>query len=137
MARTFHHIIGPVEGHAHQNVRTPAQYLAVQAQYLEKGVPHEATEGERQLASAPLINFGQWVLRCACGNAPSVSVAWDLACCFECGAIYRHLAFPPDRVAIEHVLLARTRQDRNWDSQTETLADLIAQNITRGDEVPV
>lgn len=140
--RTYPFITGPAEGHAHQGVRSPKQYLAVQAREvarvraagLDDAVPHAATARERAEASVPHINHGQWKLRCACGNAPSVSVEWDLACCFECGAIYRDLAFPPNRSAIEAVLLKRPRQARNWTD--ETVAQLAAENRAHGDEVP-
>lgn len=143
MARTYPHIIGPIEGHAHQKVKTPQDYLDVQARYLshnrnagvDDSAPHDATAAERAAASAPYISLGQWVMNCACRNAPSVSVAWDLACCLECGAIYRGLTFPEDRDAIEAVLLKRDRRARNW-APPETLADLVAQNRASGDEVP-
>ena len=143
MARTYDYIIGPAEGHAAQRVTSPERYLAVQAQYLKNNrdhgvddsVPHDATPEEIAAASAPYISVGQWVMDCACKNAPSVSIEWDLACCFECGAIYRSLPFPPDRAAIESVLLQRIRRARNW-TPAETLADLIAQNLANGDEVP-
>lgn len=144
MARTYDYIIGPAEGHAHQGVKSPETYLKVQAAYLtinssanvDDAVPHEATAEEVAAAGLPQVSFGQWVMRCGCGNAPSVSVAWDLACCFECGAIYRGLSFPPDRAQIERVLVARKRQHRNWEAP-ETLADLIADNVANGNEVPV
>lgn len=143
MPRTYDYIIGPAEGHAHQGVKSPETYLRVQAQYLahnrsagvDDAIPHEATEHERAQASAPYISLGQWVMNCACNNAPSVSKEWNLACCFECGAIYRDLECPVDREQIEAVLLKRVRRARNW-APPETLADLIAQNIANGDEVP-
>ncbi len=142
MARTYDFIIGPKEGHAHQGVKT-ADYLRVQADYLARnraaGVddarPHEATEQERAAASVPYIGLGQWVMDCACRNAPSVSREWDLACCFECGAIYRNLEFPEDRAQIESVLTFRARRHRNW-VPAETLAVVVAQNREKGDPVP-
>lgn len=143
MARTYDFIIGPREGHAHQRVTSPETYLAVQSRYLQQNrdagvdvaVPHEATDAEKAAASVPYIGVGQWVMDCGCGNAPSVSVEWDLACCFECGAIYRGLVFPAEREAIERVLVMRQRRHRNW-KPAESLADLIAQNIAHGDGVP-
>lgn len=141
MARTYDHIIGPREGHAHQHVRTAEDYLALQAKYLAQhraagvdvAVPHEATLEELATASAAYITFGQWKLDCACGNAPSVSVDWDLACCLECGAIYRGgLWFPEDRILIEEALLRRAlRRNRNW-RWPETLAFLLAENAQFG-----
>lgn len=143
MARTFPYIIGPAEGHAHQGVKSAASYLAAQAKYLQinreagvdDAVPHEATERERAKASAPFINIGQWKMTCACGNAPSVSFEWDLACCWECGAIYRNLPCPREKARIELVLTQRDRRGRNWDL-AETLSALIDENITHGDRVP-
>ena len=143
MARTYDHIIGPKEGHAHQGVKTADDYLRVQAGYLasnraagvDDAVPHEATDRERAQASAPYVNLGQWVMNCACNNAPSVSFEWDLACCLECGAIYRSLSVPRERSRIELVLTKRARRGRNWDA-TETLSDLIDQNLQHGDPIP-
>src|SRR5688572_6941155 len=143
MARIYPHIIGPKEGHAHQRVTSPDTYLAAQAKHLamnraagaDDAVPHEATAEERAQASAPYINSRQWLMTCACGNAPSVSVDWDLACCFECGAIYRGLTSPEDRATIEAVLVKRKPRARN-SAPPETRADLIAQNRANGDEVP-
>lgn len=143
MARTYDHIIGPIEGHAADRVKTPDDYLRVQAAYLKHNrdhsvdvaVPHEATAEELAAASAPFINLGQWCLLCACNNAPSVSFEWDLACCFECGAIYRNLTPPVERARLELVLVERGRRGRNWD-QSETLADVIDQNLAEGDAVP-
>ena len=119
MARTYDHIIGPKEGHAHQGVKTADDYLRVQAGYLasnraagvDDAVPHEATDRERAQASAPYVNLGQWVMNCACNNAPSVSFEWDLACCLECGAIYRSLWVPIERSRIE---LARWQLEAAW-----------------------
>jgi hypothetical protein len=142
MARTYDHIIGPIEGYSHLRVTSAAKYLSVQSEFLarnraagEDAHPHEATNEEKAQASEPFINIGQWKMRCACNDAPSVSVEWDLACCFECGAIYRNLSFPADRASIEAVLLCRGRRGRNWE-HPETLADLIAQNIEAGDVAP-
>lgn len=143
MPRTYDYIIGPAEGHAHQQVTSPERYLQVQAEYLARNraagvddaLPHEATEAERAKASAPYVNLGQWVMNCACHNAPSVSFEWDLACCLECGAIYRQLPVPRERVRIERVLLKRARRGRNWDHR-EQLSDVIAQNLEQGDAIP-
>ncbi len=143
MPRTYDYIIGPAEGHAHQRVRCAKTYLAAQARFMaenrtagvDDAVPHDATEAERVKASAPFISIGQWKMRCACNNAPSVSLEWDLACCLECGAIYRNLPIPSERVRIELVLLARGRRGRNWEHR-ETLSDLVVQNIEHGDDIP-
>ena len=142
--RNFAHIIGPKEGHAAQRVRTPDDYRRAQADFLSRqraagvtdAVPHEATEAERSRASVPYINRGQWLMDCACRNAPSVSVEWELACCFECGAIYQGgLVFPSNREALERVVAARARNHRNW-TPTESLEDVRRDNLARGDEVP-
>jgi hypothetical protein len=133
----FLYIAGPPECHG---VRTAAEYRALQHDVLRRLVatglaPATLTPHAGGTAPPPYVSAGRWVLDCPCGNAPSVSVPWDLALCLECGAIYTGLAFPPDRPRIETVLLNRQRQQRNW-KPPETLADLIEQNCAAGDAVP-
>jgi hypothetical protein len=133
----FSYIVGPRECHA---VRTAAEYHALQRDVLRRFVaqglapgalaPHPSTT-----YPAPYVSTGRWVLDCPCGNAPSVSVAWNLALCLECGAVYTGLTFLADRERIEALLLKRRRQHRNW-KPPETVADLIRQNLVAGDPIP-
>lgn len=61
------------------------------------------------------IRGGKWLLRCVCGNAPSVHPDWKVARCFECGAIYQGLDIPDDAAAIETALMRRPLGSRVWD----------------------
>ena len=62
-----------------------------------------------------LVSGGKWVVRCVCGNAPSVHPDWRTARCFECGAVYTDLVIPADRAGIEAALRPRPIPYRHWD----------------------
>lgn len=109
------------------------------------------------LTARPLaarVNWGIWIASCDCGAlsskvpAPGGVVFFDgpgaaLVWCVRCrngstGRGWRPVAGPPPavRAAIEAVLVLRPNvEDRNWDP-SETIADLVAQNVERGDPVP-
>lgn len=126
-------ITGPLHAHG---VKTAKDYLLKQAAHIRDlqnarpdgpwGAPHPVT--------APvdaLVSGGRWVVVCPCGNAPSASPDWQLACCFECGAIY-HPTFPVEREALEALLLARpVTRTRNW-APPESVADLTVENAVNG-----
>lgn len=79
------------------------------------------------------INYGRWMVRCACGDRPLVHPGWSLALCLGCGAIYERLQMPEDADAIARVLCARPEiGQRNW-APPETLEHLISENIAHGD----
>ena len=104
--------------HAH-GVRTPEAYLAAHAAFIAAMQarydmlvwrdPWPAPDGAR-----PQISGGRWLVLCTCANGCSASPEWDLACCFECGAIYRRLVWPADREALEARLMALPSSDRHW-----------------------
>lgn len=82
--------------------------------------------------AVPLVTGGKWVVICECGDAPMASPEWDEARCFACGAVYRSLAWPPDRKAIEHELVARpSALVRAW-LPNESVDDLRQQNADHG-----
>lgn len=126
-------ITGPLHAHG---VRTAEDYRAKQAAHIADlmtarpngpwGAPHAV--------AAPVdgyVNGGRWLVRCPCGNTPSASPEWGVACCFECGAVYT-VAFPDDRDAIESILVKRpVMRTRNW-IPGETVADLDAENVAHG-----
>ena len=78
------------------------------------------------------VTFGKWLIRCVCGNAPSVSPEWRLACCLECGAVFESLSIPDDYQAIESMLLARPALVNQAWLQPETVDDLAAENAAHG-----
>ncbi|OFW37660.1 MAG: hypothetical protein A3J29_06195 [Acidobacteria bacterium RIFCSPLOWO2_12_FULL_67_14b] len=117
---------------------TPAQYAAVHSERLRaraEALPHLNFRAEPWPAPdgmAAVIYGGKWIVECPCGEIPMASPAWDEARCFECGAIYRRLALPADREAIEALLLQRpTAVTRTW-LPGEPLDDLRAQNAAHG-----
>lgn len=102
--------------------------------------------------AAPLVarvNHGRWIASCSCGArklpSPGCLVFLDnlLGWCLRCGnqawgGGWRRVVAPDadERARIEAVLECRPNvEDRNWEV-TETLDDLIADNIAHGDPIP-
>ncbi len=108
---------GPLVAHG---ARTAEEYRAKQAAHLRQlrsGYPLSGF-GEPHAVSEPIpaiVSGGRWVVMCPCGNAPSASPEWALACCFECGAVYEAVTFPADREAVEAALgRLPVGQPRHW-----------------------
>jgi hypothetical protein len=136
--RTAAIITGPLHAHG---ARSPEEYLEKQrahlaqlrAAYPQHGFGEPAVSALTALA---WVSGGRWVVTCPCGNCPSADPEWRLAACFECGAVYRGVAFPAARQRIEALLLARPhRQNRHWLPQ-ESVAALERENHAHGHEVP-
>lgn len=116
MALNLNEIGTPVHAHG---VRTPTAYIDKQRGHIHALMeahpgyawrePWVAPDGAQ-----PFVSAGRWVVMCSCHNGPSASPEWDLACCFECGAIYRAMAWPVDRLEIEAVLMAMPQRARQW-----------------------
>lgn len=110
-------VIGtPLHAHA---ARTPGEYLDKQREHLRQSKQlrpdyawGDPTESKEQIEA--FVSGGRWVVMCCCGNAPSASPEWSLACCFECGLIYRDIVFPRDREAVEQAMLAQPMHERQW-----------------------
>jgi hypothetical protein len=78
------------------------------------------------------VGGGAWLVRCPCGDAPSVDPETRIARCCYCGRVFRQLVMPADADAIETVLLRRPHVLRmNW-HPAETLDDLKQENIRYG-----
>lgn len=86
------------------------------------------------------VSAGWWVVKCPCGNAPAASHEWDIAVCFECGAVHTPL-FPKEHADGEVELLKRpNRHKRNWFPHKsthvvhggETVASLRRENAREG-----
>lgn len=82
------------------------------------------------------VAMGKWLIRCVCGNAPSVDPSWRLACCIECGAVFEGLDVPAEYEAIEAVLLERPVIGTQAMHAGETLEQLKAENRAHGIAVP-
>lgn len=119
--------------HVH-SARTPAAYRQQQAQYIAQGRRRYPALRWRDpwvvvLNPAVVVEGGKWLVPCACGNYPSVHPDWQLACCFECGAVYEGLVLPAEASAIEQALLERPHPAlRAW-RPGETAGDLRAQTL--------
>lgn len=74
------------------------------------------------------VNHGRWLADCVCGSGVMVDPSFQIACCFECAAIYSRIIFPTLYREIERRLVQRVRDaHRNW-IPGETLAMLDAEN---------
>ena len=134
------HILTPSDPEIH-NARTPEDYQRLQERYLRDLntrvpiVPKRAPWLVVGTLPPVYVAMGKWVIRCQCGNAPSVHPDWKLARCFECGAVYQGLEMPEQAREIEAVLLLRPLQRRGW-RPTETLAQLQEENRQHSLGVP-
>jgi hypothetical protein len=122
--------------HVH-GARTADEYRAMQRRAITNGKTQRPALGWREPWVAPgareaFVSGGKWIVACDCGNGPSADRTWQLACCFECGAVYEVVVFPDDVAEIERLLLARPKVGtRHW-RQTETTADLARENAQHG-----
>lgn len=93
-------------------------------------------------AVQPYVNWGRWMVKCACGNCPLFSPEWMCALCFECGAKYHLFDLPEAQtlIEVERVLLLRPQlSTRNWrvpGQRPESVEDLVIENVEHGDPVP-
>lgn len=131
-------IMSPLHVHG---ARTEREYEALQRRMIANGrIAHHALNWrdpwESEDQPPVFISGGKWLVRCECGNAPSVHPEWLVSRCFECGAIYRGLALPVNADRIEAVLALRPRpSNRAW-SGSETVEDLVVENVLHGVKVP-
>lgn len=86
------------------------------------------------METVAVVNHGRWVAECPaaeCPEAHKVTPPADLFKCGNCGATAA-VTFPAGWPAISAVLALRpVPQTRNW-TPPETVADLTAENATRG-----
>lgn len=131
-------IMAPLHVHG---VRTEAEYRQQQRDKLAQARHfHPQFEWpdpwESKEVPTVFVAGGKWLVKCDCGNYPSVHPDWRLALCFECGAIYEGLTMPDNAEDIEAVLVERPHPaNRAW-LPSETVNDLIAQNVEHGVTVP-
>lgn len=135
-------LLGP--HHLHPRVKTESDYREKQREAMRRGrlkYPNldwpDPWRYEGGSLPSVYLSGGMWQIHCAtvgCGNRPSASPLWRLALCFECGAIYEGLVFPPNVRGIERALLARPiPANRNW-LPHETVDDLQRENRAHGIE---
>ena len=118
MPLAYRRIGGPKEAHG---VKTAEDYRTKQAEHIaacRQALPDREWRTPWIFAGThpqAVVNWGRWVVECPCGNCPSASDEWNLALCFECGAIYNAVSFPDHRDEISRALMTRPRmEDRCW-----------------------
>lgn len=133
----------PLEAH---NVATPQAFLAAQTAAIAGNLaarpgmtwrpPFDAIAAPQ--LGGPFINGGRWGVWCPCQGLASYDPDWQLACCFNCGAIYR-LAPPEGWARAEALLMGREQMvNRHWlpyggfGLPPESLEDLLRDNRARG-----
>ena len=84
------------------------------------------------------INHGRWIAECPtrCGGAVIADSGVPLFVCYECGGDWYSVVFPPEKTAIEVLLMrrppvGREPTTRNW-YPGESVADLARQNQEMG-----
>ena len=83
------------------------------------------------------ISRGRWVINCPdCNSAMPGSMAARVFICAECGSpdndgMWRKVTFPIGKAAIEQLLGARSKRNRNM-AIGETAADLRRENLAHG-----
>ena len=82
------------------------------------------------------VNHGHWIVRCPwCRGAEEAAPGEPIFYCMSCGnsgngGNVAIVDFPTDRILIEKVLLGRVAiENRNW-LPSETVVDLLQENIT-------
>jgi hypothetical protein len=110
-------------------VSTPEEYQGWQAAMLQgRGI---ARRWDSDLRPRAHVNHGRWIVLCACGVGAFTHPGWRIACCGECGAVFRGVEFPENWREIEETLLKRpSRSKQNWDG--EPLLALKAENLVHG-----
>lgn len=127
-------IATPIEGMGHPNIYVyrlahARQMATVAAKFPALGfspTPWDAPDG-----AIPWVNGGKWTVTCACGDCPMACPEWDEVRCFLCGAVYRNLIWPPQREALERLLVKRPAHVRAW-FPGESLDDIRAENLAHG-----
>ena len=124
-------IMGPLYVHG---ARTECEYADLQARAIAVGRAVRPALNWRDpwVVDSPqqaFVSGGKWLVRCSCRNAPSASIEWSIARCFECGAVYTNIEWPDNAIEIERVLCLRPHpSNRAWIAG-ETVDDLKDENV--------
>tara|TARA_R110000824_G_scaffold8899_2_gene40379 strand:- start:1734 stop:2123 length:390 start_codon:yes stop_codon:yes gene_type:complete len=109
-------IHGPVEGLKEMGVKDAKSYIEIHGATMKQGFKQVS---EIVNEAKAYVNQGRWVINCACNGGCLTSPEFKLACCFDCGRVFRNVTFPVDAEKIEHELLKRkSRENRNWNGET-------------------
>lgn len=129
----------------HHKITSAEDYLRVATKQIAKlqQAGYDVAIHEDPTTCHAYINYGRWIIDCACGAGNAVDPAFAFAVCVACGAIHRDIRYPADRAAIEATLSDRARAvNRNWEpteiahargrERGDTLASLQAENAAHG-----
>lgn len=111
-------------------VETATDYLGWQASHIQnRGIARVWSSDQSVRAR---VNHGRWIADCrTCGQGMFTHPVWKIACCAECGAVYRGVDFPDRIQEITELLLARPRRDtQNWHG--EAIWELKMENLVHG-----
>jgi len=109
-------IQGPAENLSHNGVTDAESYVEAHARIMSQG--QKETSGVDKKVTA-YVNQGRWVVNCLCNGGCLTSPEFKVACCFDCGRVFRNVVFPYDARRIEQELLKRKSLDnRNWNGES-------------------
>lgn len=129
----------------HERWQHASYYDFVAGLYLQKGHGQVPAVSQAQGRIAARVNQGRWIVECpnaGCGGALCVSSRAPYFLCYECGSPenggqWYNVHFPPQKTAIERLLLLRPAKNpweadsRNW-YPSETVEELSSENRERG-----
>lgn len=109
-------------------VTTPEEYLGWQMDMIMMRRIARVWKSDERVPAR--VNHGRWLTDCqACYEGVLTHPEWKIACCGNCGAVYRDVIFPPDIAEITRILLERPkRETQNWEPG-ESIAKLKFENI--------
>jgi hypothetical protein len=112
------------------HVQTPEAYLGWHRLHVDSCAVAVVFGSEASVIAR--IDHGRWIADCVCRTGMYTHPLWKMACCGECGAVYRDVVFPMDWPFIERELLKRpVRANQNW-FPTETLDMLQRESAAHG-----
>jgi hypothetical protein len=112
-------------------VRSAADYDAWHKHAIaSRGVAMRSESDETVIAR---VNHGRLIAICpSCECGMFVLRAEPMACCAECGNLYRSVEMPAELSTLAALLLARPkREHQNW-QPTETIDDIRRENLEHG-----
>jgi hypothetical protein len=125
----------------HHNVRSVQDYRARHAAEIARKARRGArfTVHEVTTPVVARIDGNTWCIDCPdCRAGNATDPAWQIACCFACGAVSTVITFPDAEMVadIEAALLTRDRPwNRHW-LPHQTLFDVVFDNMEFGAPIP-
>lgn len=109
-------------------IATPEDLLARHVDALAQF--HKPAQWRCSVPVAASISASRWIVICPhCRGGVSCGPAWEIACCFECGAVCDQIVYPENANELEATLLARPGlYTRNW-HPAESHEDLVLENL--------